>query len=866
MSQAQKQAQQQKKTFQRLINDSLAKSAYPTIEDLVEDVTDGFYLINFINSLGDKKRGKKKTGTFLIAPEPKPQNVYACLSNLNAVLKHLKDEGVAIVNISSEDLKQKNEKLVLALIWNIIIHFATDGQGSQLSKELLKKLNEILAQHHPQFGVGPVSKFTDDSVRDGTVFEVLNSHFTDEKDKEKLKDFKKKPDNAAANFDDALNQGNDLLGITKLLDGEDMNGDAVPDDKSVMTQVLQYMNLLGQQNQQQFLKDQLNRRLEDSLNSKKKANEIKKRSDDLIKWINKTNEEMSDRPEDIHPDELQKKKEYKDNHFDHVRKPKSDEYNAIVSDAMKLRQENAAKNLSPPVTGVSTLTGAWKGLMHTESANIQYIESKLKAYQLVATREQAFLRKLRSCNDASDKIASDAEEISTKSKTADLSNIDALKINQESNEQKVADTTEGMENLTQFTNEKIKSVCPSASYFNERFQTPLNKGESHIGESKAKSAKAKNDLDEAEKKLDKVRENLKKIYQNIQSLQANLNNSKLLLEENPQFKQLDELEDYCDELNSIKFDKMKAKLDDCDKRDAENTSMAGSPVPNPYTSVKSEDLKNDYNKISADADNKKNSLVDERARLEALKKKSADLEARADHINKQLDDINDKISSVNDEKSDDTEKAIKALDDLSTLLNAVSPAITTLKNDASDVPELASQCNQLISRCDETQSAVNEQAHILSNKPSADSSKDMELTEEEIKSITKNFNENDTERTKHLNQEQFKSMVVTKPPLGMNTANVQQEVVNFFLTYSSNRESLSLQDVLKGYGEFKASFVLKSKDAVLKMLTSKADADGMVSEADLKSTVSASIFAQIQEAVGAIEKNGSKHYHINDLV
>jgi chromosome segregation ATPase len=650
-----------------------------------------------------------------------------------------------------------------------------------------------------------------------------------------------------------------------LLDGEDMNGEAVPDEKSVMTQVLQYMNLLGQQNQQEFLKKQLNKRLEDSLNSKKKAEEIKRRSDDLIKWINKTNEEMSDRPEDIHPDDLQKKKEYKDNHFDHVRKPKSDEYNAIVSDAMKLRQENAAKNLSPPATGVSTLTAAWKGLMHTESANIQYIEAKLKAYQLVANREGAFLRKLRSCNDASDKIAADAQEISTKSQTADLSSIDPLKINQESNEQRVADTTEAMENLTKFTNEKIKTVCPSERYYNERFQTPLNKGEAHLGEGKGKSAQAKNDLDEAEKKLDKVKENLKKNYQSIQSLQANLGNARLLLEENPQFKQLYDLEDYCEELDHIKFDKMKSKLDDSDQRDAENTSMVGAPVQNPYTSVKVDDLRNELNKLSADADNKKNSLSGERSRLEDLKKKTADLEARAAHINKQLDDINDKITTVNDEKSDDTEKAIRALEDLSTMLNAINPAIVTLKNDAGDVPELTSQCNQLISRCDEAQSAVNEQAHILSNKPSTDS-KDMELTEEEVKSITKNFNANDTEATHRLVPEQFKSMVVTKPPLGMNTANLQHEIANFFMTYSSNRESLSLQDVLKGYAAFKASFVLKSKDSVLKMLTSKADADGMISEADLKSTVSPEIFTQIQEAIGAIEKNGTKYYHINDLV
>ena len=52
------------------------------------------------------------------------------LENLNKCIQFLKDHGIPLVNIGSQDVFKGNEKLILGLIWTIILRFEIgDGDG-----------------------------------------------------------------------------------------------------------------------------------------------------------------------------------------------------------------------------------------------------------------------------------------------------------------------------------------------------------------------------------------------------------------------------------------------------------------------------------------------------------------------------------------------------------------------------------------------------------------------------------------------------------------------------------------------------------------------------------------------------------------
>lgn len=97
---------QQLRAFTRWWNDKLAAQGM-SVTDLIEDIKSGVKPIRLLEVLAGEPFPSKFA--------PKPVSKFQMLENLNTFLEHLKQKGVKLVNIGSEDLYGGDQTLVLGL-------------------------------------------------------------------------------------------------------------------------------------------------------------------------------------------------------------------------------------------------------------------------------------------------------------------------------------------------------------------------------------------------------------------------------------------------------------------------------------------------------------------------------------------------------------------------------------------------------------------------------------------------------------------------------------------------------------------------------------------------------------------------------
>ncbi|XP_053396069.1 dystrophin-like isoform X7 [Mercenaria mercenaria] len=213
----------QKKTFTKWINSQLSKSGRPVLEELFTDLRDGTHLLSLIEVLSGSPQVREK-GRMRVHH----------INNVNRVLEVLeKQYNIKLVNISSNDIVDGNQKLTLGLVWSIILHW----QVKDVMKDLMDDLRQTnlertllvwCRQSTAGYALVDVKNFTT-SWRSGLAFNALLHHY--------------KPD--LFNYDDLLTKtaeeclehaftvAHEHLGVDRLLDPEDVNVDT-PDKKSVM--------------------------------------------------------------------------------------------------------------------------------------------------------------------------------------------------------------------------------------------------------------------------------------------------------------------------------------------------------------------------------------------------------------------------------------------------------------------------------------------------------------------------------------------------------------------------------------------------------------------------------------------------------
>uniref|UniRef100_G1NFR0 Calponin-homology (CH) domain-containing protein n=1 Tax=Meleagris gallopavo TaxID=9103 RepID=G1NFR0_MELGA len=253
------------------------------IENIYTDLKDGIYLMQLLELL---------SGESLPRPNRGKMRVHF-LENNSKAITFLKSKQVQVKVIGPENIVDGDRTLILGLIWIIILRF-------QISSIKLDKLfaNEALllwCQHktasYPNVNVKDFSK----SWSDGLAFNALiHAHRPDLINYSSLRQ-----DQPIKNLNNAFNVAEKELGISKLLDAEDVAVPS-PDERSIMTYVSLYYHYFsrmkqGQTNQKRLAKVNL-------INLGKITLLYEQMVSDLLKWIKQKVIELDDR---IFPNSLQ---------------------------------------------------------------------------------------------------------------------------------------------------------------------------------------------------------------------------------------------------------------------------------------------------------------------------------------------------------------------------------------------------------------------------------------------------------------------------------------------------------------------------------------------------------------------------------
>ncbi|XP_058503129.1 plectin isoform X26 [Solea solea] len=212
----------QKKTFTKWVNKHLIK-AQRHVTDLYEDLRDGHNLISLLEVL---------SGDTL--PREKGRMRFHKLQNVQIALDFLKHRQVKLVNIRNDDISDGNPKLTLGLIWTIILHFQiSDIQVNGQSEDMTAKEKLLLWSQRMTDGYQGIrcDNFST-SWRDGKLFNaVIHKHYPRLIDMGRVY-----RQTNVENLEQAFNVAEKDLGVTRLLDPEDVDV-AHPDEKSIITYV-----------------------------------------------------------------------------------------------------------------------------------------------------------------------------------------------------------------------------------------------------------------------------------------------------------------------------------------------------------------------------------------------------------------------------------------------------------------------------------------------------------------------------------------------------------------------------------------------------------------------------------------------------
>ncbi|KAG9260090.1 spectrin beta chain, non-erythrocytic 1-like isoform X2 [Astyanax mexicanus] len=266
----------QKKTFTKWVNSHLARVSC-RITDLYMDLRDGRMLIKLLEVLSGEKLPKPTKGRMRIH----------CLENVDKALQFLKEQRVHLENMGSHDIVDGNHRLTLGLIWTIILRFqiqdisveTEDNKEKKSAKDALLLWCQMKTAGYPNVNI---HNFTT-SWRDGMAFNALiHKHRPDLIDFDKLK-----KSNAHYNLQNAFNLAEQHLGLTKLLDPEDISVEH-PDEKSIITYVVTYYHYFSKMKALKVEGKRIGKVLDNAIETEKMIEKYESLASDLLEWIEQT--------------------------------------------------------------------------------------------------------------------------------------------------------------------------------------------------------------------------------------------------------------------------------------------------------------------------------------------------------------------------------------------------------------------------------------------------------------------------------------------------------------------------------------------------------------------------------------------------
>ncbi|XP_068110148.1 spectrin beta chain, erythrocytic-like isoform X2 [Hyperolius riggenbachi] len=264
----------QKKTFTKWVNSHLA-SVSCRISDLYLDLRDGRMLLKLLEVLSGEQLPRRTKGRMRIH----------CLENVDKALHFLKEQRVHLENIGPHDIVNGNHRLILGLIWTIILRFQIQDivvetkETTHSAKDALLLWCQMKTAGYPNVNV---TNFTS-SWKDGLAFNALiHKHRPDLINFEKLK-----KSNAKYNLENAFTVADRQLGITQLLDPEDVFTEN-PDEKSIITYVVAFYHYFSKMKALIVEGKRIGKVLDNAISTEKMIHEYERLTSDLLTWIEQT--------------------------------------------------------------------------------------------------------------------------------------------------------------------------------------------------------------------------------------------------------------------------------------------------------------------------------------------------------------------------------------------------------------------------------------------------------------------------------------------------------------------------------------------------------------------------------------------------
>ncbi|XP_055939314.1 spectrin beta chain-like isoform X2 [Argiope bruennichi] len=273
----------QKKTFCKWVNSHLVR-ANCRITDLYTDLRDGKMLIKLLEILSGERLPKPTKGKMRIH----------CLENVDKALQFLKDQRVHLENLGSHDIVDGNPRLTLGLIWTIILRFQiqditieeVDNQETKSAKDALLLWCQMKTAGYPNVNI---RNFTT-SWRDGLAFNaIIHKHRPDLIQYDKLS-----KSNAIYNLNNAFSTAEEHLGVTRLLDAEDVYVEN-PDEKSIITYVVTYYHYFSKMKAETVQGRRIGKVVGLAMENDQLIDEYETLTTDLLQWIEQTILALSDR-------------------------------------------------------------------------------------------------------------------------------------------------------------------------------------------------------------------------------------------------------------------------------------------------------------------------------------------------------------------------------------------------------------------------------------------------------------------------------------------------------------------------------------------------------------------------------------------
>ncbi|XP_053207168.1 alpha-actinin-like isoform X1 [Panonychus citri] len=371
---------QQRKTFTAWCNSHLRKAG-TQIENIEEDFRNGLKLMLLLEVISGESLPKPDRGKMR----------FHKIANVNKALDFIASKGVRLVSIGAEEIVDGNVKMTLGLIWTIILRFAIQDISVE---EMTAKEGLLLwcqRKTAPYKNVN-VQNFHM-SWKDGLAFcALIHRHRPDLLDYSSLS-----KDHPLENLNLAFDIAEKHLNIPKMLDAEDINSAAWPDERAIMTYVSSYYHTFSRAQQAETAANRICKVLKVNQENERLMEEYERLASDLLEWIRRTTPWLENRTTDNTLPGVQKKLE-EFRQYRRVHKPPRVEQKARLETNFntlqtKLRLSNRPAYLPTEGKTVADIANAWKGLETAERGFEEWLLSEMMRLERLDHLAQKFKHK-----------------------------------------------------------------------------------------------------------------------------------------------------------------------------------------------------------------------------------------------------------------------------------------------------------------------------------------------------------------------------------------------------------------------------------------------------------------------------------------